>query len=336
MSIVETPVVEATVDELVRAVADRGQRVDVVETAMSWVLLTDHHAFKVKKTIDFGDAQYRSPSRRRQACTDEIWLNRRLAPKAYLGVVSLVRNESDELRLGGKGTPVDWAVKMRRLCGERSLTSLLAHGEDVSLPLTALGGMLAEFYTAAPPALSSLDDFLARLERRLLDREILSNPWPPRILRMLKHVRAAQRNYLAGAHTILALRLCDGRVVEGHGDLRPEHVFFDRQPTVIDCAEYSAECRQADALDDLSSLAVDLMILGHASAVEVLMAAYRTRAHDEEYRHLEAFYRSLHDCARAKALVAEQVLGGRSLGSAVWAQAEQRVGQAARDVQQIG
>ncbi len=98
---------------------------------------------------------------------------------------------------------------------------------------------------------------------------------------------------------VLNLRVCDGRIVDGHGDLRPEHIFFERQPLIVDCIEYSANLRKLDALDDLGLLAMECEHLGRGDVAEHVMSTYRRLANDNGFPRLEAFYKSIHACAQA-------------------------------------
>lgn len=279
--------------------ASTNSPVQVVETPLSWVFLNDRHAYKIKKAVDVGEARYRSLANRRQACTDEIWLNGRLAAGVYLGVMPLVRDSTGEIRLGGNGDAVEWAVKMRRLRDDRNLLWLINHDELTKEHIGMLGDVLANFYFTIPPESNVLDDVCERLRRRVDDDRLLHVRLPATLQQAVHRIRAAQADYLYGSRMVLNLRVCDGRVVDGHGDLRPEHVFMERQPAIIDCVEYHAVRRKMDALDDLCGLTMECLRLGRNDVAEAVVSTYRRRTGDECFEHLEAFYRSLHACARA-------------------------------------
>ncbi len=285
--------------------ADAGAPIDVVETPASWVVLTNRHAYKLKKPCDAGEVRCGTPAQRRVACNDEVWLNRRLADGVYLGVVPITRDDDGAMRLGGDGTPIEWTVKMRRLPAERNLRSLIDAGQLATAQITALAERLAEFYRNSPPHTDQLDALSTRLWKRVDDERNLGVRLPPAVRQALRDVRARQRAYLTGARMVLNLRVCDGRVVDGHGDLRPEHVFFERRPAIIDCVEDSAQRRRCDALDDLSGLTMECRRLGRDDVAAALRQAYCRATGDECFPHLEAFYRSLHACDRARTAAAE-------------------------------
>jgi aminoglycoside phosphotransferase family enzyme len=284
--------------------ASVGAPIEVVETPTSWVILGTRLAYKLKKPLDIGEMRYSSPAQRRTACNDEVWLNRRLAEGVYLGVVPITRDDFGALRLGGHGDPVEWAIKMRRLPKDRNLRWLIDVNQLIPSQIASLAHRLAEFYRNSPPQTDQLDDLYVRLQRRVDDDRFLGVQFPPRLRQTIREIRAVQRDYLANARMVLNLRVCDGRVVDGHGDLRPDHVFFERQPAIIDCVEYSAQRRRCDALEDLSGLTMECRRLGRNDVAEALGAAYRRATGDDCFPHLEAFYRSMHACDRAGTVAA--------------------------------
>lgn len=122
---------DASIDEKVaflrrpEAYPSRPARVEVVETHMSWVFLTDELAYKLKKPVLYQFLDFSTVEARRLNCEREVSLNRRLAADVYHGIVSLDLGSDGNLRLGGGGTAVDWLVKMRRLPAHRMLDAAI-------------------------------------------------------------------------------------------------------------------------------------------------------------------------------------------------------------------
>jgi aminoglycoside phosphotransferase family enzyme/predicted kinase len=99
--------------------------VQPVETHMSWVFLTDRHAYKLKKPVHFSYLDFRSEALRRHYCSEEVRLNRRLSDGVYLGTLPLMTDAGGRICLGSDGRVVDWLVHMRRLPAERMLDAMI-------------------------------------------------------------------------------------------------------------------------------------------------------------------------------------------------------------------
>ncbi|MEM9659471.1 MAG: hypothetical protein AAF961_14020, partial [Planctomycetota bacterium] len=132
---------------------------------------------------------------------------------------------------------------------------------------------------------------------------------PSEFSQRITQIHAAQRNFLVAESHHLDARVCDGRIIDGHGDLRPEHVYLQHRPMIIDCLEFSASLRQVDALDDLSFLAMECDRLGREDVGEGVIAAYAAAAGDAAPRRLCTFYKSHRACVRAKVAAMSRQFG---------------------------
>ena len=282
--------------------------VERLETHISWLFLTKRRVYKLKKPVRFDFLDYGTVQRRKQACEAEVQLNRRLAPHTYLGVIPLIRSPRGRLQLGGYGTPVDWVVVMRRLDAEQSLDALIRSGRVTRQQVDQLATRLSDFYRQLPPltiragipaadrgARASEPSVVARGGRRVGHRG-----------RQTRVRRSTARPH-AGAEW-LENRACDGRVVEGHGDLRPDHIYFQPGPIVIDCVEFSSELRQLDVLDELSFLAMECDIRQAGWIGRHILERYDQTNGDHPPEALLSFYKCYRATVHAKvaALRAEQ------------------------------
>lgn len=286
--------------------------VERVETHISWVFLTPHHAYKLKKPVRFDFLDFSTAALRRQACEDEVRLNLRLAPQVYLGVEPLVHDRRGRLRIGGPGEPLDWLVKMRRLPADRSLDHLIRTEQLTPFEIQKLGKLLTDFYLGLPPVTVKTDEYRARLQHHVDDnyRE-LSDPRHGLSARIVKRIHAAQQAYLLLFPRCFDDRVCDGRLVEGHGDLRPEHIYLHGGPKVIDCVEFNLEYRQLDVADELSFLTMECAMLGREALGEALLRQYCDASGDRPSQALRGFYAGYRAMVRAKvaAIRAEQLEG---------------------------
>src|SRR5687768_5174816 len=126
-------------------------RVELVETHLSWVLLTGSHAYKVKKPLDLGFADFSTLERRRHFCEEELRLNRRYAPSIYLDVVS-VRETRQGPALHGDGPIVEYAVKMRQFPQAMLASRLMAAGALSRDHVRKLAERVAELHACAAVA----------------------------------------------------------------------------------------------------------------------------------------------------------------------------------------
>lgn len=292
--------------------------VDAVETHMSWVFLTDAHAYKLKKPVRYDHQNFRSASGRRFYCQEELRLNRRLAPSVYLDVVPLVEGGDGQLRVGGCGTTVDWLVKMRRLPADAMLDALLARHAATPAQLRGVAVRLAAFQQMQAPAPLLPAGYRALLLRHIEDYEHeLCESEGALPLRRVAQLCAQQRTMLCAFTACLDARVAEGRVIEGHGDLRPEHVYLGEPPVIIDCLEFSGELRWVDCADEVGFLALECERARAADLARVLLDAWRAASGDTIPDVLMHFYQSCRACSRAR-LAIRHLREARYRASPVW------------------
>ncbi|MEJ2522663.1 MAG: hypothetical protein P8080_07260 [Gammaproteobacteria bacterium] len=271
--------------------------VERVETHMAWVFLTDRHAWKLKKPVRYEFLDFSTLEARRRDSLKEVALNARLAPGVYLDVVPLCLQPGGGLRLGADGPVVDWLVRMLRLPAADFLDARLDDAGVSGAEIGRLADVLAAFYAAAVPVGLSGGTYAERLAARIRDD----------VGELLRHdhhaegceaVGAALLGYLGSGPGLFDDRAC--RVVEGHGDLRPEHVCLTRLPVVIDCLEFNRDFRIVDPLDELAFLAMECEFQGVATPGRTLLEAVCGRLHDEPPPSLVRFYASMRGLLRAK------------------------------------
>jgi aminoglycoside phosphotransferase family enzyme len=275
-------------------------RVEAIETHMSWVFLTDSYVYKLKRPVRYELLDFRTLRARRFFCQEELRLNRRLAPEVYLGLVPLTTDRRGHLALGGVGDAVDWLVRMRRLPAQLTLDYLLQHGALAEVDLLRLAGRLAAFYFALPAEALSAARYRTRFLRRLMaaSRELGQQAYelPQDQVQSLHDAQCAALQRLG---PLLDERVAQGHIVEGHGDLRPEHIYLGNPLAIIDCLEFSHELRVADTADELAFLALECERLGSPTAGRALLQAYARFTGDTPAPQLVHFYQSCRALTRA-------------------------------------
>lgn len=294
-------------DERLRAQLQLRQprAVKVVETHISWVFLTDKWALKLKKPVKFDFLDFSTLELRRGACEEEVRLNRRLAGDVYVGVRALELDEEGKLYL--TETPdievVDWVVKMHRLPAERSLDRLIEADVVTDEQIAQIANHLTEFYRQLAPVAISADAYCNRMALLIVDnREALLNSTTEVARTRIKRIHASQLTFMR-----LSTRLFESRaqshIVDGHGDLRPEHIYVTADPVVIDCIEFNSEIRQLDVADELAFLEMECEFLGAPAVGRQIAESVLGAIDANPPEQLLSFYKSFRACVRAKVSV---------------------------------
>jgi aminoglycoside phosphotransferase family enzyme len=278
--------------------ADDSRAVLAVETHMSWVFLLDRHAYKLKKPVRLPYLDFSTEALRRAACADEVRLNRRLARDVYLGAVPLTVTAGDALAIEGDGRVVDWLVRMRRLPAERMLDRMIAARALGTDDVRRVVGRLAAFYRACAPIPTSAEAYLERFAAGIREnRRELTRSAYGLAARDVESLCERQQAALGRHADALAARA--GRVVEAHGDLRPEHVCIEDEPQVIDCLEFSRDLRSLDPVDELAFLTLECGRLSAGWVHACALTAYAEATGDAPAPALVAFYQSYRAAVRA-------------------------------------
>jgi uncharacterized protein len=276
----------------------RVSAVHCIETHFAWVFLAGRYAYKLKKPLRQAAMDYRSLAARERGCREEIRLNRRLAPRVYLSTVALTSADG-ALALDGRGRVEERLVKMRRLDLSRMLDAVLARRALTRSECARLAGTLARFYTRTTAVAESDVNYVARLRREIADsrRELVAVG--PRIRQSLvRSVTRALGEFLERNAGQLAGR--GAWIREGHGDLRPEHVYLGSPVCVIDCLEFSRALRLLDPADEVAFLALEIERLGHPALAADLVGRYRRALADPVSDPVMCFYKSHRALLRAK------------------------------------
>lgn len=272
-----------------------------VETHMSWVFVTDELVYKMKKPVRLPFLDFSTLAARRHYCEESLRLNRRLAKPVYLDIIPLTREASGTLGLDGDGEPVEWIERMRRLPEERMLdTAIRDHSVDET-DVDRFASVLAHFYRNAPPEPMTPAAYRTRLQDTVQgNAEALTAPEFGLPAERLRAVIETQRDFIDHHGRLLDQRAGSGRIVEGHGDLRPEHVCLLAEPVIIDCLEFNRDFRVLDPLDELGYLAMECTLAGAEWIGPRLFETYTDVTGDPAPSRLIGFYQSHRATIRAK------------------------------------
>ncbi|WP_245585777.1 bifunctional aminoglycoside phosphotransferase/ATP-binding protein [Pseudonocardia asaccharolytica] len=275
------------------------------ETHVGIVMLIGDRAYKMKKPVRTGFLDFSTLELRREVLRRELELNRRLSPDVYLGISDVSAPRPD-------GAPADVAehlLVMRRMPADRRLATLLTTGADLSGPLRELARLMARFHAGAArgPAVNAEGSQDALRERwRDNIAETRAIPGAPLDDTAIDVIERLSMRFIDGRGPLFAHRIADDRIVDGHGDLIADDVFFlDDGPRVLDCLEFDDRLRYVDALDDVAFLAMDLERLGAPDRAAEFLVAYTAFSGDpapsalrHHYTAYRAFVRTKVACLR--------------------------------------
>jgi len=278
------------------------ERVEHRETHVSHVFLAGGFAYKLKKPVKFPFLNAATLARRKRFCQLELTLNRRLAPRTYLGMVPIVE-QPNGWQLAGRGRPIEWLVKMRRLPEERMLDQRLRHGKVTRRDMARIADRLIPFFRraarGAAVARYGTPDRVAALvvgnlaECRPFVGTLLAEPD--------RHfIERAYRQFTALQEPLLAQRVRQRRIIDGHGDLRCENICMTDPVTIFDCVEFEPAFRCGDVINDFSFLLMDVEFRGRGDLAGALVACYRRRMHDRAGERLLPFYQCHRSLVRGK------------------------------------
>ncbi|MFD8006192.1 bifunctional aminoglycoside phosphotransferase/ATP-binding protein [Streptomyces mirabilis] len=272
-----------------------GPRAEVCETHTAVVFFVGDRAYKVKKPVDLGFLDHTTVVARRATCEREVALNRRFAPDVYLGLGEFHSPETD------MPEPL---VVMRRMPGERRLSRLVSEGMDVDEAVRAVARLLATRHAGATRTRDvdeqgTRDALAARWEANFAEVRALADDGL--VPEGVEDVERLVRRYLAGRKRLFDMRIEQGRVVDGHGDLLADDIFcLDDGPRVLDCLEFDDRLRYIDGLDDAAFLAMDLEQLGAPETAALFLAAYSEYSGDPAPSSLRHHYVAYRAFVRAK------------------------------------
>jgi aminoglycoside phosphotransferase family enzyme/predicted kinase len=282
------------------------ERIRFEQTHISLVALAPPWVYKIKKPVSLAFLDFSTLERRRHFCEQEVRLNQRLAPNTYEGVVPIVQTDGG-LRVDADpdaGDIVEVAVKMRYLEPNQFLDARLVHGEASAADIDRVVQTLCEFYQSRSPRpdiaeAGRIDRLRAVTEENFEEAEAQVG----RLLSQSAHDALqfyADRFYDVNA-SLLHQRRAEGFFVEGHGDLRLEHVHLtDERVVIFDCIEFNEEFRHLDVANDVAFLAMDLDFHGHPDLSKRFVTRMAHGLGDSDLSTLINFYKSQRAQVRGK------------------------------------
>jgi len=285
-----------------KAYPDTTRRVELMQTQMSFVFLTDDYVYKVKKPVNLGFLDYTTLDKRQFYCQQEVELNRRLCPDAYLGVVTITESKGD-ISVDGQGKVTEYAVKMRRLPQEAMMNVLLTQNRVSVEMVTSVAQKLAEFHQKAETnadisAFGNLDTITRNAEENFTQTEKYIGSTISQ--EQYQRIKDYTGNFIIQNAPLVHKRIADGRIRDCHGDLHAAHICFTSVICIYDCIEFNDRFRYCDVASEVAFLAMDLDNYGRSDLSQGFVNAYVDKSRDKELLTLLDFYKCYRAYVRGK------------------------------------
>lgn len=281
--------------------------IEIVHTHISVVFLTDHFVYKVKKPVDFGFLDFTSLERRHFYCEEEVRRNRPLCDDMYLGVVTLNRECEGEYRINGAGPIIDYAVKMKRLPGERIMTRLLEEDKVTKAHIDVIAGLLADYHRKAATG-KDVDEYgsLDQVRANWVQNFEQTRDHRGGLLDAAEFDDLERRvlDFMTGKEALFEKRVTEGRIRECHGDVHSGNIFILENDDIyiFDAIEFYRGFSCSDVANEVAFLAMDLDFMGREDLSDHFVDRYIEYSKDAELKDLLDFYRCYRAYVRAKVI----------------------------------
>ncbi len=283
--------------------ARQPQNVELVQTQQSFIFIAGDLVYKVKKPVDLGYLDYTTLEKRRFFCQQELELNRRLCPEAYLEVVPIVSRQ-DGIYVGGKGEVIEYAVKMKFLPADRMMDKLLPRNLVTDDMVARVAEKLAAFHSQArtsgdiggygrPEVIKVNTDENFDQTHKYIDISISGNTF--------RKIKAYTDNFLKSNKPLFDRRIKEGRIRDCHGDLHAAHVCLANGICIFDCIEFNERFRYGDVASDVAFLSMDLDRFQHPELSRAFVDAYIRLSEDKDLMQVLNFYKAYRAYVRGKA-----------------------------------
>jgi aminoglycoside phosphotransferase family enzyme/predicted kinase len=316
------PGTDAAAQRVLVAALQAALQARLIETHLSYVLLAGPDAWKIKKSLNLGFADFSTLDLRRFYCHEELRLNRRTAPQLYLDVQPLTGSAARPV-IGGTGPAIEWALHMRAFAQDALWDHLASRGALQSSQVDALVGALCNLHRRAAVAAAHSrhglpEQVRAPMSDNLRALAALCGQGAGR--QMLDALRQWEAAAFDSLRDVFVQRHDGGHVRETHGDLHLGNVVqIDDRPVLFDGLEFSAELRWTDVFSDVAFMAMDLHAHGLHGLSHRFVNAYVERSGDAQGLQVLRYYQVHRALVRAKVAA----LRAAQLGAAQ-AQAQQQ------------
>ncbi|MCT7960863.1 AAA family ATPase [Laspinema sp. D1] len=277
--------------------------ITLMQTHASFLLLTGDYVYKVKKSVNFGFLDYSTLEKRHHFCSEELRLNRQIAPQMYLEVVAVTKTDSG-LELNGEGEPIEYALKMRQFPQEALLIHQFEQGQLTQEQMEQLGQVVAEFHRQTPTS-DSIRKFgeVARIREAIDNNYKQSQPYidGPQTRQQFEETKAYSDRFFAERSAQFEQRMLTDKIRECHGDLHLKNIArWDNQILLFDRIEFNEAFRFVDVMYDIGFVVMDIEARGRQDLANGFLNTYLEQTGDWQGLQVLRLYLSRQAYVRAK------------------------------------
>lgn len=277
---------------------------ELIETHISWVIICDRFAYKIKRPIQYSFLDFSTLTLRKHFCQKEIQLNKRLTDNIYLDVQP-VRESQGSFLIGDKeGTIIDYAVRMKKQDRNKQMNILLSQNKVTSFDIKNLAEKIAVFHKNTKVIYEKdLRDLQEKFNDLGPENEFLAGNLGLKSSDTISRAIEASDTFLNRNQNLLNDRLSAGWFRDCHGDLHTRNIFLLPSPQPFDCIEFNDDFRHIDVLNEVAFLCMDLDAFGRQDLSSLFLDYYNhffPTMKTKEDRSLFIYYKSYRANIRAK------------------------------------
>ena len=283
------------------AYPENPSKIELIQTHISFVFLTEDTVYKVKKAVNFGFLDFSTLDKRHLFCKKELDINRRLCPEIYLEVVPI--NKSDIIKINGHGETVEYALKMKRLPQERIMTLLIKEDKVDKKTIDEIAKIIADFHSKAQTN-SEIDEFGSL--------KIVKTNWDENFAQTTKYInqtipqedfqliQTKIEAFMQNKKMLFEARITEKRIRDCHGDLHSGNIFVTDKICIFDAIEFNDRFRYSDVASDVAFLSMDLDYQNRRDLADYFIERYLIYSKDQQLTLLLAFYKCYRAYVRGK------------------------------------
>jgi len=278
-------------------------KIELIQTHISFVFLTENFVYKVKKAVNFGFLDFSTLEKRRSFCEKELELNRRLCPEIYLEVVSI--NKSDIIKIKGTGEAVEYALKMKRLPQEKIMTVLLKENKVNNKTIGEIAKKIAQFHSKVQTsneinAYGSLKIIKTNWDENFSQTQKYVNKTIP--ADNYQFIQSRVNIFMEKNRSLFENRITTGKIRDCHGDLHSGNIFITDKICIFDAIEFNDRFRYSDVASDVAFLAMDLDFQQRPDLSGYFIERYMAYSKDLQLTQVLAFYKCYRAYVRGKVI----------------------------------